>query len=90
VSFIRTNRTGVEPPQLAKRRAGALRQPARAQRDRGVGGGWPAQTPPDAFPLVSGAAILEDKARMIRGQATSINVQALLDVAEIIRQRDRG
>jgi hypothetical protein len=39
--------------------------------------------------LVTAAAILEDKARLIRGQATSINVQALLEVAELIRrQRD--
>ncbi len=39
--------------------------------------------------LVTVAAILEDKARLIRGQATSINVQALLEVAELIRrQRD--
>ena len=34
------------------------------------------------------AAILEDKARLIRGQPTSIHVQALLEVAELIRQRD--
>ena len=37
--------------------------------------------------LVTVAAILEDKARLVRGQATSINVQALLEVAELIRQR---
>jgi len=37
--------------------------------------------------LVTVAAILEDKARLIRGQATSINVQALLEVAELIRRR---
>ena len=37
--------------------------------------------------LVTVAAILEDKARLIRGQATSIHVTALLDVAELIRQR---
>ena len=43
-----------------------------------------------ATSLVTAAAILEDKARTTRGQVTSINVQALLDVAEIIRPRDRG
>lgn len=38
--------------------------------------------------LVTGAAILEDKARLVRGQATSINVTALLDVAKLIRDKD--
>ena len=38
--------------------------------------------------LVTVAAILEDKARLIRGQATSIHVQALLDVADLIREQD--
>ncbi len=33
------------------------------------------------------AAILEDKARLIRGQATSIHVHALLDVLDMIRER---
>jgi hypothetical protein len=37
--------------------------------------------------LVTVAAILEDKARLVRGQATSINVQALLEVAALIRQQ---
>ena len=37
--------------------------------------------------LVTVAAIFEHKARLVRGQATSINVQALLEVAELIRQR---
>ena len=36
--------------------------------------------------LVTVAAILEDKARLIRGQATSINVQALVEVLDLIRQ----
>ena len=41
--------------------------------------------------LVTAAAILEDKARLVRGQATGINVQVLLDVAEMIRnERDAG
>lgn len=35
---------------------------------------------------IVGAAILEDKARLVRGQATSINVNALLDVANLIRE----
>lgn len=34
---------------------------------------------------VTAAAILEDKARLVRGQATGINVSVLLDVAESIR-----
>jgi len=37
--------------------------------------------------LAAAAAILEDEARLIRGHATSIDVSALLDIAEIIRQR---
>jgi hypothetical protein len=41
--------------------------------------------------LVTVAAILEDKARLIRGQATSINVQALLELCQLMREkRDRG
>jgi hypothetical protein len=41
--------------------------------------------------LVTAAAILEDKGRLLRGQATGINVQVLLDVAEMIRnERDAG
>ena len=35
--------------------------------------------------LVTSAAILEDKARLVRGQATSIHVTALLDVAKLMR-----
>ena len=37
--------------------------------------------------LVTVAAILEDKARLIRGQATSIHVSALIDVLDLIRQQ---
>lgn len=37
--------------------------------------------------LVLSAAILEDKARLVRGQATGMNVNVLLDVAEAIRNR---
>jgi hypothetical protein len=41
--------------------------------------------------LVTSVAIVEDKARLVRGQATGINVTALLDVVEAIRARpDRG
>ena len=44
--------------------------------------------------LVTVAAILEDKARLIRGQATSFHISALLDVLDLIRQqrdeRDAG
>ncbi len=41
--------------------------------------------------LVTIAAILEDKARLLRGQATSIHISALLEVAELIREkRDSG
>jgi hypothetical protein len=40
--------------------------------------------------LVTAAAILEDKARLIRGQATGINIQVLMDVAEMIRNEDGG
>jgi hypothetical protein len=38
--------------------------------------------------LVTVAAILEDKARLIRGQATSIHVHALIDVLDMLRARD--
>jgi hypothetical protein len=41
-----------------------------------------------ATSLVTAAAILEDKARTTRGQPTSIHVLALLEVAELIRERD--
>jgi hypothetical protein len=36
---------------------------------------------------ITGAAILIDKARLVRGQATGINVSVLLDVAAAIRER---
>jgi hypothetical protein len=38
--------------------------------------------------LVTVAAILEDKARLVRGQATSIHVHALVDVLDMLRARD--
>jgi len=41
-----------------------------------------------AVSLITGAAILEDKARLVRGQATGINVTALIDVAELLRGRE--
>lgn len=37
------------------------------------------------LPLVTASAILEDKARTIRGQATQINVSVLLDAVQAIR-----
>lgn len=37
--------------------------------------------------LVTSAAILEDKARLVRGQATGINVNVLMDLAEVLRSR---
>jgi len=37
------------------------------------------------LPRITGAAILEDKARTIRGQATQINVSVLLDAVQAIR-----
>ena len=37
------------------------------------------------LPRITGAAILEDKARTIRGQATQINVNVLLDAVQAIR-----
>lgn len=40
-----------------------------------------------AVSLITGAAILEDKARLVRGLATGINVSVLMDVAEAIRNR---
>lgn len=36
---------------------------------------------------ITGAAILEDKARLIRGQATGINVNVLMDVVAAIRAK---
>jgi len=40
--------------------------------------------------LTTVMGILYDKARLERGQATGINVSVLLDVAEAIRERQRG
>jgi hypothetical protein len=40
-----------------------------------------------AVSLITGAAILEDKARLVRGQATGINVNILMDVVEALRAR---
>jgi hypothetical protein len=41
------------------------------------------------LPTVTSIAILEDKSRVIRGQATTINVSVVADLAEAIRsQRD--
>jgi len=37
--------------------------------------------------IITGAAILEDKARLVRGQATGINVSVLLDVVEALKNR---
>ena len=42
------------------------------------------------LPRVTGAAILEDKARTIRGQATQVNVMVLLDAVAAIREMRRG
>lgn len=36
---------------------------------------------------ITGAAILIDKARLVRGQATGINVTVLMDVVDAIRSR---
>ena len=38
--------------------------------------------------LVTAAAILEDKSRLIRGMATGINVNVLMDVASMLRPKD--
>ena len=38
------------------------------------------------LPRITGAAILEDKARTIRGQATQVNVTVLLDAVQAIRE----
>ena len=40
--------------------------------------------------LVTGAAILVDKSQLLRGQPTSIHVSALLDVLDVIRERDES
>jgi hypothetical protein len=42
------------------------------------------------LPRITGAAILEDKARTIRGQATQVNVSVLLDAVAAIREIRRG
>ena len=39
---------------------------------------------------VTSAAILQDKAQVLRGQATAINVVALLDVVEMFKARQAG
>jgi hypothetical protein len=41
----------------------------------------------NAVSAITGAAILEDKARLVRGQATGINVSVLMDVVEAIKAR---
>jgi hypothetical protein len=38
------------------------------------------------LPRVTAAAILEDKARTIRGQATQVNVNVLVDAARMLRE----
>ena len=44
-----------------------------------------------AVQLVTAAAILEDKSRLVRGQPTSIHVNALMDVAAMLREhRESG
>lgn len=40
------------------------------------------------LPRITGAAILEDKARTIRGQATQINATLLVDAARMLREMD--
>jgi len=42
-----------------------------------------------AVQLMTAAAIATDKARLVRGQATGINVNVLMDVVEAIRLRGR-
>lgn len=44
----------------------------------------------NAVQLMTTAAIAIDKARLIRGQATGINVNVLLDVVEAIRAKPAG
>lgn len=39
-----------------------------------------------AYPAIVSAGILHDKAALLRGQATSMNVNVLLDVAKMIRR----
>ena len=41
-----------------------------------------------ALQLVTAAAILEDKIRLRQGQPTSIHANLLVDLAEVLRQRD--
>jgi hypothetical protein len=42
-----------------------------------------------AVSLITGAAILIDKARLVRGQATSINLTAVMDLVELLKARQR-
>ncbi len=39
---------------------------------------------------VTAAAILEDKARLVRGQATGINVSVMLQMVDAIKAKDSG
>jgi hypothetical protein len=41
------------------------------------------------YPAVVAASILEDKARLIRGQATGINVSVLIDLVDAIKSQRR-
>lgn len=43
----------------------------------------------NALQATTAAAILIDKARLVRGQATGINVNVLMDVVEAIRARQK-
>jgi hypothetical protein len=40
--------------------------------------------------LVMGAAILEDKARLVRGQPTAIHMNVLVDVLDVLRMQERN
>ena len=42
-----------------------------------------------ALQLITGAAILQDKLQVLRGQPTSIHVHALVDVLDALRRRDQ-
>lgn len=42
-----------------------------------------------AYPAIVSAGILHDKAALLRGQATSMNVNVLLDVASMIRRDEK-
>jgi hypothetical protein len=39
---------------------------------------------------ITGAAILIDKARLVRGQATSINANVLIDLVRAVRAEQAG